>query len=135
MTNSAIPKYSDFSLVLGGPLYQLFRRTQLSGSALELLHRRLLVLSLVAWLPLLVLSTYEGSAMGGSLRIPFLNDLEAQVRFLVALPRLIATELIVHLRIRTVVRQFVERRVVSDADLPKLGLPSTPRCTFGIRCS
>ena len=35
----------DFSLVLGGPLYQLLRRTRLAGDALELLRRRIVVLS------------------------------------------------------------------------------------------
>lgn len=29
----------DFSLVLGGPLYQLWRRTRLSGDAMQLLWR------------------------------------------------------------------------------------------------
>ena len=55
----------DFSLVLGGPLYQLLRRAYLSGEALELLGRRILVISLLAWLPLLVLSVWAGQALGG----------------------------------------------------------------------
>src|SRR6187551_1419614 len=45
----------DFSLVLGGPLYQLFRRAHLSGDTLELLRRRVVVITLFAWLPLLAL--------------------------------------------------------------------------------
>ena len=36
----------DFSLVLGGPLFQLLRRSHLSGNALELLQQRILVVSL-----------------------------------------------------------------------------------------
>jgi hypothetical protein len=32
----------DFSLVLGGPLFQLLRRSPLSGNALELARRRLI---------------------------------------------------------------------------------------------
>ena len=44
----------DFSLVLGGPLFQLLRRSHLSGNALELLQQRILVITLLAWLPLLV---------------------------------------------------------------------------------
>ena len=40
----------EFSLVLGGPLYQLFRRAHLSGDALELLWRRIFFLSAIAWL-------------------------------------------------------------------------------------
>lgn len=49
------PEPPDFSLVLGGPLFQLFRRTRLSGDALELLRRRILAITLFTWLPLLFL--------------------------------------------------------------------------------
>ena len=31
---------ADFSLVLGGPLFQLLRRAHMSGDALELMRRR-----------------------------------------------------------------------------------------------
>ena len=51
----------DFSLVLGGPLYQLLRRSRLSGNTLELLHRRVFVLTVVAWAPLLLLSVVRVS--------------------------------------------------------------------------
>jgi hypothetical protein len=109
----------DFSLVLGGPLYQLFRRARLSGNALELLQRRILAFWVITWLPLLCLSALGGYALGNAIKIPFLRDLEAQVRFLVALPLLIAAELIVHLRIRPVVQRFVECGIVIPEELPK----------------
>ena len=50
----------DFSLVLGGPLYQLLRRSRLSGDTLELLHRRMVAIVAIAWLPLLVLALVAG---------------------------------------------------------------------------
>jgi hypothetical protein len=108
----------DFSLVLGGPLFQLCRRTHLSGDSLQLLFRRVLVITLFAWLPLLILSLIEGHAFHGSLKIPFLHDVEAHVRFLVALPVLIIAELVVHNRISPLIRRFVERRIVKADDLP-----------------
>jgi hypothetical protein len=107
----------DFSLVLGGPLFQLFRRSRLSGDALELLHRRVLAIAAVAWLPLLILSSFS-SLPGGAGRLSFLHDVEVHVRFLIALPVLIFAELIVHARIRPVVRRFIERRIVPAEDLP-----------------
>lgn len=58
----------DFSLVLGGPIFQMCRRARLSGDALELLHRRILVIALVAWLPLLVLSTLAGHLLDGTVK-------------------------------------------------------------------
>lgn len=117
--SSNLDDQPDFSLVLGGPLFQLYRRARLSGSALELMRRRVLVITCVAWVPLLLLSAFAGHALGGAIRIPFLYDIEAHVRFLVALPILIAAELVVHLRIRPLVRQFVERRIVIPEDVPK----------------
>jgi hypothetical protein len=50
-----IEEQNDFSLVLGGPVFQLFRKSHLAGDGLELVHRRLLILTLFASLPLLLL--------------------------------------------------------------------------------
>jgi hypothetical protein len=108
----------DFSLVLGGPIFQLFRRSHLAGDGLEFVHRRLLIITLVAWLPLLFLATL-GSSAGSVSRISFFHDVEVHVRFLIALPVLVVAELIVHSRIRPVVRRFVERRIVLPQDLPR----------------
>jgi hypothetical protein len=108
----------DFSLVLGGPIFQLFRRSHLAGDGLELVHRRLLIITLVAWLPLLVLTTLSSLA-GNVGRLSFFHDVEVHVRFLIALPVLVAAELLVHSRIRPVVRRFVERRIVLPQDLPR----------------
>jgi hypothetical protein len=111
--------YQDFSLVLGGPLFQLLRRAHLSGDALELLRQRTLIIVGLAWVPLLALSILEGHAWGGSLAVPFLLDVEVHVRFLVVLPLLIATELVVHQRMQPVVRQFRDRHLIPDAELPR----------------
>ena len=46
----------DFSLVLGGPLYQLFLRTRLIRPPLDLLYRRVVASLLVTLLPLAVLT-------------------------------------------------------------------------------
>jgi hypothetical protein len=47
-----LDEHADFSLVLGGPLFQLYRRAYLSGDALELVRRRVVVIMAIAWLPL-----------------------------------------------------------------------------------
>lgn len=110
----------DFSLVQGGPLFQLYRRMHLSGDALELLRRRIVIIPLFAWLPLMFLSMLEGHAFGGAIKIPFLYDVEAHLRFLIALPVLIAAEVVVHTLIGPLGRRFVERRIVVTEDLPRL---------------
>src|SRR4249919_2430943 len=117
--NNMLRELQDFSLVLGGPLFQLLRRSHLSGDALELWRQRILVVTLLAWLPLLVLSALEGHALGGSVAVPFLLDVDVHIRFLVALPLLIVAELVVHQRMRFVVKQFLERNLIPKTALPR----------------
>jgi hypothetical protein len=104
---------------LGGPLYQLLRRMHLSGDALELIRQRLLVTLSVLWLPLLALSILEGQAWSGTSAVPFLSDIEANVRLLVAVPLLIVAESIVHQRMRFVVRQFLDRNLIPEGALSR----------------
>ena len=111
---------ADFSLVLGGPLYQLLRRSHLADDALELVHRRILAGVLITWLPLLLLSTWEGRAWRGVVEIPFLLDAETHARFLLALPLLIVAELTVHLRMRRLLAQFVARDLIPEAERPRV---------------
>jgi len=106
----------DLSLVLGGPLFQLHRKSRLRGDALELVHRRVLVSVLLTWFPLLLLSAI-GTGVGSAAQISFLRDIEVHARFLVALPILIGAELLVHSRIRAAVRRFVEYRIVLPKDI------------------
>ena len=108
----------DFSLVLGGPTYQILRRMHLDGDHLEHLRMRLIVLTLLPWLPLLLLSAIDSGGKAYA-HLSFLRDVEVHVRFLVALPVLIIAESIVHARLRLVVRNFVARRIVVPRDLGK----------------
>jgi hypothetical protein len=103
----ASPLEEDFSIVIGGPLFQALRRAHLTGDALQLVRRRIVVFALVAWLPLLMLSLLDGKAWGNTVGVPFLYDIDAHVRFLVALPLLIVAELVVYQRMRSIVVQFV----------------------------
>ena len=108
---------ADFSIVLGGPLYQLLRRAHMSGDALEMTRRRVLAIASFAWLPLLALAAAAGQALGGDVAVPFLMDVQVHARFLVALPLLIAAELLVHVRLRPVAQEFLVRGLVPDASL------------------
>src|SRR5881394_2058948 len=105
----------DFSIVIGGPLFQALRRAHLTGDALELTRRRVVVVATIVWVPLLMLSAVDGRAWGSAVGVPFLYDTETHARFLVALPLLIFAELVVHRRMREVVGQFVSLGLMRDA--------------------
>jgi hypothetical protein len=105
----------DFSVVLGGPFYNVICRTHLAGDTLNLLHRRIVLIPLFAWVPLLVLTALNGRAWGDAVAVPFLSDIGVHARFLLAMPLLIAAELVVHKRMRPIVRELGERSLIAPA--------------------
>src|SRR3954470_5054002 len=109
----------DFSLVMGGPIFQLFRRSHLAGDGMDLMVRRIMVITLIAWPPLLLLAALGHRLAGATVQLPFLRDIEAHVRLLVALPVLIAAELLVHSRIRPIVKAFLSRGIILQQDVPR----------------
>jgi hypothetical protein len=122
----------EFSIVLGGPLFQLLRRANLEGDHQELLYRRLILFVVITWLPLLLLAAVLPFA-GSAGRLAFLRDIEVHAKFLVALPAFIMAELLVHLRMKPVARRFVERRIISLDDLPRFY--RAVESAFGLRNS
>ncbi|NOK39794.1 hypothetical protein HMI49_42190 [Corallococcus exercitus] len=102
----------DFSLIQGSALGWRRSLARPRGSASRSL--RILVLTLVGWLPLLVLSLLQG---GPSVSHAFLRDLGIHVEFLVSLPLLIAAERYIDLSLAAAVRQFLVSELIGPKDL------------------
>jgi hypothetical protein len=73
----------------------------------------------VTWLPLLLLSLFEGHILAGAVQKPFLRDIEAHIQFLVALPLLLAAETLIHQKLDPRIKNFLTRNIIREADLPK----------------
>jgi hypothetical protein len=132
-SDSLLRNPPDFSLVHGGPLFQLFLKSHMSDDALELARQRIIVIALLAWLPLLLLSALEGNLLGGSAAVPFLMDAEVHIRFLVAIPLLVSAELVVYRRMRLLVKQFLERNLIPERAMPRFD--AAIRSAFRLRNS
>ena len=117
-TPAPLQEPPDFSVVLGGPFYRMLRRSPLAASREQLLRRLAAISIAICWVPLALLSLAQGHFRGG-VKLFFLHDIETHVRFLVCLPVLILTEVIVRERIWPVLKNFVERQVVAAEELPK----------------
>jgi hypothetical protein len=77
------------------------------------MKRRVLIVTGLIWLPLLVLCAIEGTLTRG-VDIPFVSDIETHARFLLTVPLMILGELVVHERLRDIIFQFVNRKLVPD---------------------
>jgi hypothetical protein len=108
-----------FSLVNGGPLFRFWRRTGLTGDDLQLVRRRVLVAVLLTWVPLLCLSLYDGRAWGDGVVLSFLNDVETQVRLLVAVPLLLLAEVRMHRELPAIMQCFIDQELIAPAQRPR----------------
>jgi len=108
----------DFSIVVGGPVYDLMRRFHLVRQTLPNVWGRVFGLLAVIWLPLLLLSLRDGMAFGHQVKIPFLYDFAVYGRFFIGLPLLLYAELWIDPAIRQGVSEFVDARLVPEQELP-----------------
>ena len=79
---STVPSYEDpldFSLVQGGPLFQMLLRAGLVRPSMDLAVRRIIVISMTAWRPLFALTLLSGNAIGG-VTVPFVLDVGLHAR-------------------------------------------------------
>ena len=107
-----LPTAADFSLVVGGPLYQVYRRTRLSDDGVGRLHRRIVAAVLLLWAPPMVLAAIQGGLAGAGREGQAIEDVGFQLRFLLVVPLLIIAEVIVHRRMRPIIEEFGKRRLV-----------------------
>ncbi|MBB5461051.1 hypothetical protein [Paraburkholderia sp. Cpub6] len=104
----------NFSLVLGGPLFQLMCRAHMANDTLALVRQRIAAIVLLTWIPLVVLAALEGHLLDRTITVPFLYDLEAHIRLLVAVPLLVIAEIVVHRRLRPIARAFIDRQIIPE---------------------
>lgn len=114
---SSLPTMKKLSVIEGGPLDRLQRRLGLMKLEAPLIVRRALVFSLVAWLPLLILSALEGTLLT-NVKIPFFYDLSAHVRFLLSVPLLIVAEVVIGPRIVAATSHFITSGLIPEDRYP-----------------
>ena len=110
---------STFSIVEGGPIYDLLRRLHLVRQTASNVWARLIILLALIWFPLLLFSFKDGLAFGHQVRIPFLYDLAMYGGFLLGLPVLLFAQLYIDPSVRQSVLEFVHAHFIPDQELPQ----------------
>jgi len=107
----------NFSIVVGGPIYDRLLRFGLLHQSLPNIARRIAAVVGITWLPLLLLSFKDDIAFGHKVTIPFLYDLSMYGRFWLGLPLLMLAEVVIDPAIRLTVTELVDSRIVPDEEL------------------
>ena len=81
-----------FPLFEGGPFHRLLERVRLVQAGRSLIARRIVLIVLVTWVPLVMLALVQGFALGPTRLESLLMDFAANVRFLVTVPALLLAE-------------------------------------------
>ena len=118
---STVLEIRRLSVVEGGPLDRLQLRLGLMKLQRPLIVRRALVFSLVAWLPLLILSALQGTLLT-NVKIPFLYDPSAHIRFLFSVPLLIVAEVVIGPRIVAATSHFITSGLIPESRYPDFDL-------------
>ncbi len=110
----------SLSLIGGGPLHDVAARARLAGRGGRRVLSRVLAVWLVTWVPLLALSAAQGAAAGDAVAVTFLEDVTAQVRFLVAVPILLAAGAFAEPRLHDAVKHLEREGILPDEARPAL---------------
>jgi hypothetical protein len=83
-------------------------------------RRRVMVLLLLTWVPLLILTAASGVAAGNRLTIPALFDWAVDVRFLIAMPVMIGAGNVIWPKIGDLFQYLVQSGLVAETEVPVL---------------
>ncbi|OHB56548.1 MAG: hypothetical protein A2Y07_09525 [Planctomycetes bacterium GWF2_50_10] len=97
-----------------GLLGRIFIRTGLTRPGKIIILLRILLAWSLAWIPLLVLSIMQGQAYDKNLKIPFLYDFAAHVRFFFAVPIFILSDFFLAPRVKDTILGFLNAGLIKD---------------------
>lgn len=107
---------ADVSLIRGGPFYRVQQVTRLIGPGSWNLGRRITIAIVVSWVPLVVMTAaYHPSALRN-----LLNDYRVTARLLIAVPVLLAGQVVMESRFRLIVKHLRELRILDASQLAEL---------------
>jgi hypothetical protein len=103
-----------FSLVSGGPSYRLGERLGLSHPTTARRLLKVILLLVVTWVPLLLLASAAGHAIGHSVAVPLLRDPVIYTRFLFVVPVLVLAEVLIGTSLSVQARHLLESGVIPE---------------------
>lgn len=117
MALPAMASESHLYFERGGPAYRLMHRIGVIKEEPSIL-RRIVIFLVLTWFPMLVLSFFEGVALGPSPEQSFLLDFATYARFFIGFPMIIIAEIVIGPRLTIAGLHFVKSGLVRKEDYP-----------------
>ncbi len=118
MDQDSKPASRPFLLMEGGPSYHFQQRAGPGGTKAKTTIKIALMLPFITWLPLLILTMINGTALGNAVELPFLRDFSAYSRFLLAIPLFLVAENLIGPLIAEAAEHFITSGVVGEDEYP-----------------
>jgi len=118
-TKSQEAELTHHSLIRGGLSYRLARRFGFEPPTLEQRLKKVVLLVVVIWIPLVVLSFLQGHAWGHAVAEPLLFDPVVYSRFLFVVPLLELALVVVERGLGVQMQHFVDSGLVPEQERPK----------------
>lgn len=99
-------KEFEFSIIKGGLMDRFLTFLKVIRTNENSTFRKIVFFISVTWIPLFALAAFEGLLWTGVVEMPFLKEFATHIRLLVAIPLLIAAEVIVDQRVKLSLSQF-----------------------------
>jgi len=115
MKDSDLDELNKLELAAAGLLGRIFARTGLARPGKIIILLRILLAWSITWIPLLALSIMQGQAYDKNLKIPFLYDFAAHIRFILAVPVFILTDIFLTPRVKETVLGFLNAGLIKDS--------------------
>jgi hypothetical protein len=112
--NPSRPNETQFSLTKGDPIDHTLSGLKFTNT----LIKKIVLITVCSWLPLLILSAVQGLAIGKAVSIPFLLDISTHTRLLLVIPLLLIAEPLVEKVTQKTVEQFLNAELVREDDIP-----------------
>ena len=119
MSDIASTNHPMFLLTEGGPTYRIEKRLGLIQERSPRIVRRALLSILLTWVPLLVLSVLQDTAVGHRVEVPFLRDFATHARFLLSVPLFIVAEVIIGPHLGEASIHFIQSGLVLEEDFKR----------------
>lgn len=96
------------------PALKILRKLELKVEKNESIIRKIIFFSALTWLPLLILTLLNNTALNAEINISFLKDYETYTKFLIALPVLFAADRFIKHQMSSAEVHFVESGIISE---------------------